>query len=132
MYGLTTKQRAIKAYLFDKKADTAANIQRGIGMKRGNVYQILRNMINKKIVTKVPGTKLYAISKHDVKANTEPVKNVVKPKMKPFVPKNPLVTVYEREIQNIQDGIDSLMITKSYLLRRVEQIKQEDARYAGA
>lgn len=135
MYGLTTKQRAVMKYLLRAGKDSAINIKRNLDFKHGNIYQVLKNLETKKIVIKLPGTKLYAISKHNVRANTEPVhtepvKNVAKPKLTPTV--NPLIPVYQREIQFVEDGIDSLMITKNYLQRRVEQLKQEDARHAGS
>lgn len=137
MYGLTTKQRAVMKYLLRTGKDSAINIKRNLGFKHGNIYQLLKNLETKGVVTKVPDTKQYVLAKKGTTpADEAPVqtesapKNIVKPKMKPFVPGNPLIPVYQREIQFVEDGIDSLMITKNYLQRRVEQLKQEDARHA--
>jgi hypothetical protein len=125
-------------------ADTAVGIQRSIGMKRGNIYQILSRLINDGFVRKVEGTKKYELVNTEFTVDTTDVKvapAVVQklqqgraierqPKLTPTV--NPLIPVYQREIQFVEDGIDSLMITKNYLERRVEQLKQEDARHAGS
>ena len=37
-----------------------------------------------------------------------------------------LINAYNREIEHIQSGIDQLVITKNYLVRRVEEMQNAD------
>lgn len=111
-------------------ASAASQIQKGIGMTRGNIYNILAKMEKRGEVKKDPVSKKYFISD-----GTRQALNMVKPGMKIAEPAltfkpNPLIETIQKEISFIDDGIDSLRITKSYLFRRIEQLKSEDLKRA--
>lgn len=111
-------------------ASAASQVQKGIGMTRGNIYNILAKMEKRGEVKKDPVSKKYFISD-----GTRQALNMVKPGMKIAEPAltfkpNPLIETIQKEISFIDDGIDSLRITKSYLFRRIEQLKSEDLKRA--
>lgn len=122
-------QDVITRFLKQEGRAGAAEIQKGIGMKRGNIYQVMKLLVQKGLVTHLPGTKKYALTSETVEAKPMPLYAEHRQPTPPPAP-NPLISIYAREIQFVEDGIDSLMITKNYLQRRVEQLKQEDARRA--
>lgn len=114
-------------------ASAASKIQKGIGMTRGNIYNILAKMEKRGEVKKDPVSKKYFIS--DGTRQALKTLDVAKPGMKIAEPEltfkpNPLIETIEKEISFIDDGIDSLRITKSYLFRRIEQLKSEDLKRA--
>lgn len=104
----------------------AATIERGIGMKNGNIYTVLQRLVQKNLVVKEG--KAYRINDSARKA----VEVSAQPRAThtPVFNPNPLISIYAKEIQYVEDGIDSLMITKSYLQRRIEQLKTEDVKRA--
>ena len=121
-------QDAILRFLKQEGRAGAAEIQKGIGMKRGNIYQVMKLLVQKGLVTHLPGTRKYVLANETVDKRMPLFREHSQPTPPPAP--NPLIAVYSREIQFVEDGIDSLMITKNYLQRRVEQLKQEDARRA--
>lgn len=127
----SSRKNAILNYLARTPfASAASQIQKGIGMTRGNIYNILAKMETRGEVKKDPVSKKYSISD-----GTRQALSMVKPGMKidesalTFKP-NPLIETIQKEISFIDDGIDSLRITKSYLFRRIEQLKSEDLKRA--
>lgn len=113
----------ILAYLQKTPWATAATIQRGIGMKGGNVYVVLNDMVRKSLIQKNDKSKTYSLPS---KYKLEPTP---KPQPPAFTP-NPLIATLQEEIEFINSGIDSLMITKSYINRRIEQLRLEDIKRA--
>ena len=108
----------------------ASAIQKGIKTKVSNIYGLLQVLVDRGAITK-KGL-YYSLSNNGANVTNITKTAISKPYTPPPPAPNPLITVYSREIKFVEDGIDSLMITKSYLLRRVEQLKQEDARHAGS
>lgn len=113
----------------------AADIQKGIGMKRGNIYNILERMEKAGQIKKNPDSKKYLIDENTRRAVMIANASVSKPRLKeqnevPTFKPNPLIVTIQKEIAFIDDGIDSLRITKSYLFRRIEQLKAEDLKRA--
>lgn len=118
-------QTAVLEYLKRMPFCSAVAIQRGIKMKKGNVYTLLNRLVEKGDIDKKG--KYYSLSESYDRATK--VINTIK-KVVPPPASNPLISVYSREIKFIEDGIDSLMITKNYLQRRIEQLELEDAKRA--
>lgn len=114
-------QIAVLEYLKRMPFCSAVAIQRGIKMKKGNVYTLLNRLVEKGDINKKG--KYYSLSESYDKA-TRIIKSINKPTPQPAP--NPLIAVYSREIRYIESGIDSLMITKNYLQRRIEQLQLED------
>lgn len=118
-------QTAVLEYLKRMPFCSAVAIQRGINMRKGNIYSVLSRLVEKGDIVK--RGKFYRLSESYDKATK--VINTIK-KVAPPPASNPLISVYSREIKFIEDGIDSLMITKNYLQRRIEQLELEDAKRA--
>ena len=119
-------QTAVLEYLKRMPFCSAVAIQRGIKMKKGNVYTLLNRLVEKGDIVKKG--KFYSLSESYDKATK--VINTIKKVAPPPPAPSPLIGVYSREIKFIEDGIDSLMITKNYLQRRIEQLELEDAQRA--
>lgn len=119
MKKLTNAQKILKALKSGPK--TQADLVRETKVK--NVYQIISDLKKKKLVfmdtakcvnlMKVP----VAIDETD-KVSAKQL-GVALPK-----PESEIITTLRGEIENIQDGIRSLMITRTYLLRRIEEEKR--------
>ena len=131
---INIRKNAILHYLARMPFPSAASqIQKGIGMTRGNIYNILAKMEEKGDIKKDPASKKYLIS--DSARQSLKTLDMLKPRMRMtesasgFKP-NPLIETIQKEISFIDDGIDSLRITKSYLFRRIEQLKAEDLKRA--
>lgn len=120
---IKNQKTKILTYLQKTPWATAATIQRGIGMKGGNVYVVLNDMVRKSLIQKNDKSKTYSLPS---KYKLEPTP---KPQPPAFTP-NPLIATLQEEIEFINSGIDSLMITKSYINRRIEQLRLEDIKRA--
>ena len=117
---LTNVQKILKALQSGPK--TQADLVRETKVK--NVYQIISDLKKKKLVfmdtgkgvnlMKVP----IAVDKTD-KVSAEQLRATL-PK-----PESEIIKTLRGEVENIQDGIRSLMITRSYLLRRIEEEKRD-------
>lgn len=114
-------QTAVLAYLKRIPFSSAVGVQKGIHKTKGNIYNTLNQLVKKGHVVKKG--KVYSLSESYDKA-TRIIKSINKPTPQPAP--NPLIAVYSREIRYIESGIDSLMITKNYLQRRIEQLQLED------
>jgi predicted transcriptional regulator len=130
----------ILAYLATHPGSGAAQVQKGIGLKVGNIYGHMKLLLDRGAVVREGMG--YSLSESGAKAMS--IAKIKKPEVAPqstrfplrhetksFSP-SPLINIIQREIQYIEDGIDSLMITKNYLQRRIEQLKLEDAKRARA
>jgi hypothetical protein len=116
---LTNVQKILKALQSGPK--TQADLVRETKVK--NVYQIISDLKKKKLVfmdtgkcvnlMKVP----IAVDKTD-KVSAEQL-GAALPK-----PESGIITTLRGEVENIQDGIRSLMMARSYLLRRIEEEKR--------
>jgi hypothetical protein len=124
---LTNVQKILKALQSGPK--TQADLVRETKVK--NVYQIISDLKKKKLVfmdtgkcvnlMKVP----VAVDETD-KVSAKEVSNVVGRSNPQWPwPSNRVIQMLETEIKNIDDGIRSLEITKSYLQRRIEEEKRD-------
>jgi hypothetical protein len=127
MKKLTNVQKILKALKSGPK--TQADLMRETKVK--NVYQIISDLKKKKLVfmdtgkcvnlMKVP----VAVDETD-KVSAKEVSNVVGRSNPQWPwPSNRVIQMLETEIKNIDDGIRSLEITKSYLQRRIEEEKRD-------
>jgi hypothetical protein len=121
MKKLTNVQKILKA--LESGPKTQADLVRETKVK--NVYQmIIAGLKKKKLVfmdtgkgvnlMKVP----IAVDKTD-KVSAEQL-GAALPK-----PESEIITTLRGEVENIQDGIRSLMMARSYLLRRIEEEKRD-------
>ncbi len=111
------------------------------------IYDVLRGLINRKLIVKhkffyYPATsrgrvdlkkvtgakgkiKLKKKATPEVADNRMPLLNERKQTPVAYTPQHRLVTILQKELKYIDDGIDSLRITRSYLLRRLEQVQAD-------
>jgi hypothetical protein len=89
-----------------------------------NTYQIVADLVKKGLVTKENGLiKLNGLPvaiDETTKASGEGLAWKMKPK-----PESEIIKTLRGEVENIQDGIRSLMMARSYLLRRIEEEKRD-------
>lgn len=116
----TQKYKVLK-YLERMPWAKPVDIKNGIGMERGNIYSLLHKMVNKGLLHRNERSKTYSLTSTS-RPRAIPTPVVLTP--------NPLIDTLKEEIQFIEDGINSLMITKSYIKRRIEQLQLEDAKRA--
>ena len=120
---LTNAQKILKA--LESGSSTQADLKKSTKVK--NTYQIISDLAKKGLVSKVNGIVMLnksklpiAVDKTDkvsldqLKAVTEKLESKVTPR----------VSLLQDEIDNIHDGIRALMVTRSYLLRRLEEEKR--------
>ena len=120
---LTNAQKILKA--LESGSSTQADLKKSTKVK--NTYQIIADLVKKGLVSKVNGIVILnksklpiAVDKTDkvsldqLKAVTEKLESKVTPR----------VSLLQDEIDNINDGIRALMVTRSYLLRRLEEEKR--------
>jgi hypothetical protein len=120
MKKLTNAQKVLNALQSGPK--TQAELVHQTKVK--NVYQIIADLKKKKLVfmdtgkcvnlMKVP----IAVDKTD-KVSAEQLRATL-PK-----PESEIIKTLRGEVENIQDGIRSLMVARSYLLRRIEEEKRD-------
>jgi hypothetical protein len=143
MKKLTNVQKILKALKSGPK--TQADLVRETKVK--NVYQIISDLKKKKLVfmdtgkcvnlTRVPiygvpvperplpfkrqmlSSKLRMTADETTKVSAEQLRATL-PK-----PESGIITTLRGEVENIQDGIRSLMMARSYLLRRIEEEKRD-------
>lgn len=120
---LTNAQKILKA--LESGSSTQADLKKSTKVK--NTYQIISDLAKKGLVSKVNGIVMLnksklpiAVDKTDkvsldqLKAVTEKLESKVTPR----------VSLLQDEIDNINDGIRALMVTRSYLFRRLEEEKR--------
>lgn len=142
------KSAQVYAYIKAAGPSKAVRIKKAIWAdpKKGNIYSVLSGLVKNGTIKKtgllyhapedsvegMTGAKHKYRRKIKVKAKTKvrsiPTSNTyVKPttfKITTEVSeKQRLIDTLEYEIKYVDDGIESLMITKSYLIRRLEQVK---------
>jgi hypothetical protein len=143
MKKLTNVQKILKALKSGPK--TQADLVRETKVK--NVYQIISDLKKKKLVfmdtgkcvnlTRVPiygvpvperplpfkrqmlSSKLRMTADETTKVSADQL-GAALPK-----PESGIITTLRGEVENIQDGIRSLMMARSYLLRRIEEEKRD-------
>ena len=109
--------KVVMNHLAREGASTAADIQKETKL-RGNIYTLLASMVAAGHISKF--NKLYDISsEHEMKNNRSPLR------MESNKKHEALITTFIKEIDFVNDGIRNLEMTRSYLLRRVEQLRAE-------
>jgi hypothetical protein len=102
MTKLTNAQRILKALASGPK--TQINLKRETKIK--NTYQVVANLVEKGLVSKVDGlVSLSSASKALGAAH----------------PESSVISMLRDEVGNIEDGVRSLLVTRTYLLRRIEE-----------
>jgi predicted transcriptional regulator len=102
MTKLTNAQRILKALASGPK--TQINLKRETKIK--NTYQVVANLVEKDLVSKVDG--LVSLSSASKALGAAPSESDV-------------ISMLRNEVGNIEDGVRSLLATRTYLLRRIEE-----------
>ena len=102
MTKLTNAQRILKALASGPK--TQINLKRETKIK--NTYQVVANLVEKGLVSKVDG--LVSLSPASKALGAAP-------------PESSVISMLRDEVGNIEDGVRSLLVTRTYLLRRIEE-----------
>lgn len=116
----TNESKIIKALKSGPK--TQAELMRQTKVK--NVYQVVSDLKAKGTVFMdtakcVNLVKVPVVVDETTKVSSEQLKATL-PK-----PESDIIKMLKSEVENIQDGIRSLMVTRSYLLRRIEEEKRD-------
>lgn len=110
--------KVVMNHLAKEGASTAADIQKETKI-RGNIYTLLARMVAAGHISK--SDKLYDISsEHEMKNS-----GLLPLRMESNKKHEALITTFIKEIDFVNDGIRNLEMTRSYLLRRVEQLRAE-------
>jgi hypothetical protein len=120
MKKLTNVQKILKALKSGPK--TQVDLVRETKVK--NVYQIISDLKKKKLVFMDTGKYVHLVI---VPKETESLNAKSSAKQlgaAPPKPESEIITTLRGEVENIQDGIRSLMMARSYLLRRIEEEKR--------
>ena len=103
MTKLTNAQRILKALASGPK--TQINLKRETKIK--NTYQVVANLVEKGLVLKVDG--LVSLSSASKALGAA------------LPPESCVISMLRDEVGNIEDGVRSLLVTRTYLLRRIEE-----------
>jgi hypothetical protein len=116
---LTNVQKILKALQSGPK--TQADLVRETKVK--NVYQIISDLKKKKLVFMDTGK---GVNLMKVPIAADKTNKVSAEQLGAALPKpeSGIITTLRGEVENIQDGIRSLMMARSYLLRRIEEEKR--------
>ena len=114
------RESAVLKYLDSVPHATASQIQKAINMKQGNIYTVLKKLKEKRQISRNEESKRYFIDRR------MPLFSEKREEPKP----NPLINIFLKEIEYVQEGIDNLETTKTYLERRVAQLRQREANRA--
>lgn len=107
----------VKKYLTENGESSAADIAK-FGKVRGNIYTTLSKMVSTGLIVKND-------KKYKVSSGGETITKKSEPKQGPGYT-NPLIRMFEEEVIDIEDGIRALQITRSYMLRRISQIRYSE------
>ena len=120
MKAITNTQKILKV-LLKSGPKTQADLVRETKVK--NVYQIISDLKKKKLVFMDTGKcvnlmKVPIAIDETTKVSAKQLGAVL------HKPESEIITTLRGEVENIQDGIRSLMMARSYLLRRIEEEKR--------
>lgn len=127
----TTLQQKIVDYVTANPKCNGAEIQKAVtGSAIGNIYPTLGALVKKGVLIKLRNKRYminhaYTLKREAKGTNLERIKREIEAMEKSFPVESPLERILQAEIKYIEDGIDSLMVTKSYLLRRIEQVRAD-------
>jgi hypothetical protein len=121
MKKLTNVQKILKALKSGPK--TQVDLVRETKVK--NVYQIISDLKKKKLVFMDTGKCVHlAIAPIATESLNDKGKRQATGGRTTHKPESEIITTLRGEVENIQDGIRSLMMARSYLLRRIEEEKR--------
>lgn len=109
----------------DKKA---AEIQKGLGLKRGNIYVVLNHMISKGMIKKSKDKTYSWDGRMPLFANKtnslqrEKINSLINQQPQPQP--NPYLNSLKREHEHIMQGIQQLQITANYLNLRIRELER--------
>ena len=120
MKKLTNVQKILKA--LESGPKTQAELVHQTKVK--NVYQIIADLKKRKLVFLDTGK---CVNLMQVPIAVDETTKVSAEQMKALLPKpeSEIIKTLKGEVENIQDGIRSLMMARSYLLRRIEEEKRD-------
>jgi DNA polymerase III delta prime subunit len=118
MKKLTNVQKILKALKSGPK--TQVDLVRETKVK--NVYQIISDLKKKKLVFMDTGKYVHLHTPKETESLN--AKSSEQLGAAPPKPESEIITTLRGEVENIQDGIRSLMMARSYLLRRIEEEKR--------
>ena len=123
MKKMTNTQKILKA--LESGSSTQADLAKQTKVK--NTYQIISDLVKKGLVSKVNG--IVILNKSKLPIAVVKTDKVTPDRMKEITEKleskiTPRVSLLQDEIDNINDGIRALMVTRSYLFRRLEEEKR--------
>lgn len=104
--------KTILSFLNEAKSATAAQIRKATRVK-GNIYVTLKTMVDKKFIQRQG--KMYGF--FDAVNNVSP-----QPETK-INPHGALIDTLVKELNYVEEGIATLEITRNYLVRRIEFLK---------
>ena len=121
MKAITNTQKILNV-LLKSGPKTQADLVRETKIK--NVYQIISDLKKKKLVFMDTGkcvnlVKVPIAIDETTKVSAKQLGAVL------HKPESEIITTLRGEVENIQDGIRSLMMARSYLLRRIEEEKRD-------
>ncbi len=119
MKKLTNVQKILKALKSGPK--TQADLVRETKVK--NVYQIIAGLKKKKLVFMDTGKYVHLHTPKETESLN--AKSSEQPGAALPKPESEIIKTLRGEVENIQDGIRSLMVARSYLLRRIEEEKRD-------
>lgn len=111
----------ILRYLTKNGPTTQAALAKGLKINPANIYPIIKRMVEQNAL-KMAG-KLVGVVREDPRI---PLFGKEAPKVntpKVDAPVHPLIKIFQEEIEDIDAGIRSLQITRSYMVRRIESIR---------
>ena len=111
----------ILRYLTKNGPTTQAALAKGLKISPANIYPIIKRMVDQNAL-KMAG-KLVGVVREDPRV---PFFGKEAPKVdtpKVDAPVHPLIKIFQEEIEDIDAGIRSLQITRSYMVRRIEYIR---------
>lgn len=117
---MTNLQKILKA--LESGSSTQADLAKQTKVK--NTYQIVANLVKKGLVSKVNGVVILNKSKLPIAVDETDKVNAKDLQATLQKPESEIINTLRGEVENIQDGIRSLMITRTYLLRRIEEEKR--------
>ena len=120
MKRITNAQKILKA--LESGSTTQADLAKQTKVK--NTYQIVADLVKKGLVSKVNG--IVILNKSKLPTAIDKTNKVTAKDVQAALPKpeSEVVRTLKDEVENIQDGIRSLMIARTYLLRRIEEEKR--------
>lgn len=110
----------ILRYLTKNGPTTQAALAKGLKINPANIYPIIKRMVEQSVL-KMAG-KLVSVERRMPLFGSQRIATTQEmPKVD--APVHPLIKIFQEEIEDIDAGIRSLQITRSYMVRRIESIR---------